>query len=348
MKMPQVMKVGMYYNNRDVRVENMPVPKIGDRDLLIKVRACAICGTDIMEWYRIKKAPMVQGHELTGDIVEIGKDVKGYDIGDRVFATHHVPCDECYECERGNGTLCEEFQKTNNFDPGGFSEYVRVTGRSVETGTLKLPDNVSYEEGTFVEPLGSVVEGVTFRKGDTVLVLGSGIAGLLNIKFARERGAGKIIATDLSDSRLEAARRFGADHTVNAKDFNPEFVRQVNHGRLADVVIISAASKSATEQALQSFDKGGRVIHFATPSEGEKTERDDYANWRTGLIETRTYGATPESCREALALIETGAIRVDDVITHRLSLEEIGEGFRVASSGEGLKVIIEPNRENAD
>lgn len=340
--------MGMYYNNRDVRVESMPVPKIDNRDLLIKVRACAICGTDIMEWYRIKRAPMVQGHELTGDIVEIGKDVKGYDIGDRVFATHHVPCDECYDCKRGNGTLCEEFQKGNNFDPGGFSEYVRVTGRSVETGILKLPDNVSSEEGTFIEPLGSVIEGVTFQKGDTVLVLGSGIAGLLNMKFARASGAGKIIATDLSDSRLEAARRFGADHTINAKDFNSESVRQMNNGRLADVVIISAASKSATEQALQSFDKGGRVIHFATPQEGERTERDDYANWRTGLVETRTYGATPESCREALKLVASGTITVDDMITHRLSLEEIGEGFRVASSGEGLKVIIEPNRENAN
>lgn len=348
MRVPEAMKVGMYYNNRDVRVENMPVPKIGNRDLLIKVKACAICGTDIMEWYRIKKAPMVQGHELTGDIVEIGKDVKGYNIGDRVFATHHVPCDECYDCKRGNGTLCEEFQKGNNFDPGGFSEYVRVTGRSVETGILKLPDNVDYEEGTFVEPLGSVIEGVTLQAGDTVLVLGSGIAGLLNIKFARERGAGKIIATDLSDSRLEAARRFGADYITRAKDCGPEFIREVNDGRLADVVIVSAASKAATEQALQSFDKGGRVIHFATPREGEKTGRDDYANWRTGLIETRTYGATPESCREALELIRSGTVRVDDMITHRLSLEEIGEGFRVASSGEGLKVIIEPNRENAN
>jgi L-iditol 2-dehydrogenase len=348
MKLPQMMKVGMYYSNRDVRVEQMPLPKVGNRDLLIKVRACAICGTDIMEWYRIKKAPMVQGHELTGEIVEIGEEVKGHRVGDRVFATHHVPCGECYDCKRGNGTLCEEFQKVNNFDPGGFSEYVRVTGRSVETGILKLPDNVSYEEGTFVEPLGSVVEGVTLRRGDTVLVLGSGIAGLLNIKFAKHRGAGKIIATDLSDSRLEAARRFGADYAVNAKDYTPEFVKEVNNGRLADVVIISAASKSATEQGLQSFGRGGRVIHFATPREGEKTERDDYANWRTGLTETRTYGATPESCCGALELIESGAIRVDDMITHRLSLEEIGEGFRVASSGEGLKVVIEPNREDAD
>jgi L-iditol 2-dehydrogenase len=348
MKVPEVMKVGMYYNNRDVRVGSMPVPKIGNRDLLMKVKACAICGTDIMEWYRIKKAPMVQGHELTGDIVEIGKEVEGYNVGDRVFATHHVPCGECYDCKRGNGTLCEEFQKVNNFDPGGFSEYLRVTGRSVETGILRLPDNVTYEQGTFVEPLGSVVEGVTFQKGDTVLVLGSGIAGLLNIKFVRATAAGTIIATDLSDSRLEAARGFGADYTVNAREYSPDFVRQVNNGRLADVVIIAAASRAATEQALQSFDKGGRVIHFATPREGEKTGRDDYANWRTGLIETRTYGATPESCREALELIGSGTVRVDDMITHRLSLEEIREGFRVASSGEGLKVIIEPDRENAD
>lgn len=338
------MKVGVYYNNSDVRIEEREIPKIGDNDILLKVMACAICGTDIMEWYRIKKAPMVQGHELTGIVQELGKNVKGYELGDRVFATHHVPCEKCYSCRRGNGTLCDDFQQINNFEPGGFSEYVKVKGKSVETGILKLPDNVTYEEGTFIEPLGCVIEGVHFQKGDTLFVLGSGISGLLNIKYARAMGTGKIIATDINEKRLEFARQFGADYVINAKDYNPKFLESVNSSRRADVVIISAGAKSVTEQALQSFEKGGRVIHFATPKQGEKTERDDFANWRTGLIETRTYGATPESCREALSLIKRGVIRVDDMITHRLSLEETAEGFRVASSGEGLKVIIEPHK----
>ena len=337
----------MYYNNRDVRVEEQPIPEIGSRDLLIKVMASGICGTDIMGWYRIKKAPMVQGHEIAGEIVEVGRDIKDYEVGDRVFATHHVPCEGCRDCLRGNGTLCDTFQKKNNFYPGGFSEYVRVSGRSVITGMINLPDEMSYEQGTFIEPLGTVVEGMqeaSLKEGDTVLVLGSGIAGLLNIKYASAFGAGIIIATDINDKRLEYAKKFGADYTVNANDYSPDFLREVNEGRLADIVIVCAAAKGATEQALKSFGKGAYIIHFATPREGEKVERDDFANWRTGLKEMRTYGATPNSCNTAFNLIRSGFIKVEDMITHRFSLEEIAEGFRVASEGEGLKVIIEPNK----
>lgn len=338
----------MYYSNSDVRVEEKPVPEIGDKDVLIKVMASGICGTDIMEWYRIRKAPMVQGHEIAGIVEKVGKDITNYKPGDRVFATHHVPCDSCRECYRGNGTLCESFQKVNNFTYGGFAEYVRVSGRSVETGMFKLPDSISYEQATFIEPLGTVIEGTKgkYREGDTVLVLGSGIAGLLNIKFARKNPVSRIIATDFNEKRLESAKEFGADEAVNAKEYTPDVLRQLNEGRLADLIVICASSRKATEQAHQSMDPDAQVIHFATPPEGEKVELDFFSLWRSGFRETVTYGATPRACYAAFELIKNNIIQVDNMITHRLSLDQILEGFRVASSGEGLKVIIEPHKEN--
>ena len=136
------MKVGMYYNNTDVRLEHMPVPAIGDHDLLMEVNVSGICGSDIMEWYRIQKAPLVLGHEVTGTVVELGKNIAGFRVGDRIFSTHHVPCDVCHYCLHGHHTACETFHAENNFDPGGFAEYLRITGKSLNKGTLKLPDEV--------------------------------------------------------------------------------------------------------------------------------------------------------------------------------------------------------------
>ena len=168
------MKVGMYYNNSDVRLEEQPVPVVGDDEILIKVMASGICGSDLLEWYRIKRAPLVLGHELTGEIVETGKNIDKFKAGDRVFTTHHVPCDECYYCLTGHKTACEVFQGTNNFSPGGFSQYLKVGGRSINTGTLKLPDDMSYETGTFIEPLATVVRAfrtIDIKPGESIMIL---------------------------------------------------------------------------------------------------------------------------------------------------------------------------------
>ncbi|HUS46982.1 MAG TPA: alcohol dehydrogenase catalytic domain-containing protein [Phycisphaerae bacterium] len=339
------MKVGMYYNNRDVRVEEMPVPEIGRGDILLKVMASGICGSDLMEFHRIKKAPLVLGHELGGEVLAVGSDAAAFRAGDRIFVTHHVPCDACRECLRGYKTQCGDFKKVNNFVPGGFATHMRVTGRSLRTGAIKLPDDVSYEQGSFIEPLGTVVEAARVLRGDTVLVLGSGVAGILNIQLARAYGAGTIIATDISEYRLRAARSFGADHAIHAGEFSADRLRQVNGGRLADKVIICTGARSAAEMALHCYDQGGEILFFATPRDGEPIEVDWYEHWRNGLTTRMTYGATPEANRTAFELIRHGVVRVDDMISHRLSLDEIGEGFRIASAGKDcLKVIIEPNR----
>lgn len=347
--MPETMKVGMYYNNKDVRLEEMPVPKVGDKDVLIKVKSSGICGSDVMEWYRIKKAPLVLGHELAGDVVEVGKDVRKYKVGDRVFATHHVPCNECPTCYSGNETACEVFHKENNFTPGGFSQYLRVTGRSVDKGMMKLPDEVSYDKGTFIEPLGTVVRGLRTAKlkpGDSMVVLGSGLIGLMHIKLAKALGAGNIIATDVHEYRLDAAEDFGAEYTLFADEVNPDSIKHMNNGNLADKVIVCTGAKPAADMALELVGKGGVVMYFAVPKPEERLTVDINTFWRDSKRILVSYGAAPIDNFEAMELIRAGNVKVDDMITHKLGLEEIAKGFRLASEGENncLKVIIEPNK----
>jgi len=341
------MKVGMYYNNRDVRVEEMPVPEVGPRELLVEIKASGICGSDIMEWYRIKRAPLVLGHEVTGDVAEVGEAVDTYGVGERVFATHHVPCNTCKYCLSGHHTACETLH-TTNFYPGGFSQYVLVPELNVDRGMMRLPDEVSYEDGSFIEPLGSVARGqrqAGIGPGDSVLVLGCGIAGLLHIKLAQTLGAGRIIATDINDYRMEAARRFGADGVIDAREDVPAFVREVNEGELADKVIICTGALSAVEQAFSSVDRGGVVLFFAVPRPGETVAVDFNPFWRDDISLVPSYGSAPQDSAMALELIRCGRVVVNDMITHRLSLDEIGEGFRLAAEAdECLKVIIEPNR----
>lgn len=338
------MKVGMYYRNSDVRVEEMPVPQVGDGDVLIKVRASGICGSDLMEWYRIRRAPLVLGHEVTGDIVEVGKDVKNYKPGDRVFAIHHVPCDECPECLRDHHTACEVLQKENNFNPGGFSEYLLVIGRSVQTGLMVLPHEMTYEDGTFIEPLGTVMRGQRMAgtmPGDTIVVIGSGLSGLLHIKAANAMGAGNIIAVDVEENRLLAARNFGASHTVNAGDDVAQFVKDHNGGRLADRVIICAGALKAAEQALGLVEKGGTVLFFAVPRPGEEISIDFNPFWRNDISIKTSYGSSPFDHDEAMEAIRTGRIVVSDMVTHRFPIERIQEAFNLAAEGKDcLKVMI--------
>ena len=159
------MRVAMYYNNRDVRLEELPVPKIGPGELLIKTRASGICGSDLMEWYRIKKAPLVLGHEITGEVTEVGEGVKDFKVGDRVFSSHHVPCGRCRYCLSGHQSVCD-LLRTTHFDPGGFAEYIRVPKINVELGTLQIPDTMTFDEGSFIEPLACVVRAQRFARMD--------------------------------------------------------------------------------------------------------------------------------------------------------------------------------------
>ncbi|MBN2544866.1 MAG: alcohol dehydrogenase catalytic domain-containing protein [Spirochaetes bacterium] len=341
------MKVGMYYNNNKVLVEEMEIPQISDNEILLKVNACGICGSDIMEWYRIKKAPLVLGHELCGEVVKTGKNINDFKVGSRIFSTHHVPCDKCHYCLNGHTTACETFQKVNNHFPGGFSQYIKISGRSLETGTFILPDSVSFDQATFIEPVGTAVRGlraVELKPADSVLILGSGIIGLIMIKLAKSLGAGRIIATDIDEYRLNAAKKFGSEHTVNAVENLPAFIKKVNNGNLVDKVIICTGALSASKQAIECAGKGGIIMFFAVPKPGELINIDFNPFWRDDVTIKTCYGAAPIDNRQAMELIRTKSIIVDDMITHRFPLEDIGLGFKTASEGKNcLKVLIYPN-----
>jgi L-iditol 2-dehydrogenase len=341
------MRVAMYYNNKDVRLEEMPTPQIRPGELLVKVMASGICGSDVMEWYRIKKAPLVLGHEITGEIVEVGEGVERYQVGDRVFVSHHIPCNTCRYCLNGQHTVCETLH-TTNYDPGGFAEYLRVPQLNVDRGVFLLPDEVSFEEGAFIEPLACVVRGqrvARLQPGQAVLVLGSGISGLLHIALACASGAGRILATDVNEYRLDAAQRFGADVVIHAKEDVPTRLRQANEDRLADLVIVCTGAFPAFLQALQSVDRGGTVLFFAPTEPGVELPVPVNDFWRNGITLMPSYGNSPLDAVVAIELIRAGRVPVHEMITHRLSLAETGMGFQlVAQAGESIKVIIEPHR----
>ena len=342
------MRVAMWYNNRDVRVEEMPTPQIGPGELLVRVEASGICGSDVMEWYRLDRAPLVLGHEIGGQIVAVGDGVKRYKQGERVTAAHHVPCNTCHYCLSGHHTVCETLRQTN-FDPGGFAEYIRLPAINVDRGVFLLPDEVSFEEATFIEPLACVLRGqsrVRMSPGHSVLVIGSGITGLLHMQLARTLGAGRIVATDISNYRLEAAQKFGADIAIHAEEYSPARLRQVNQGRLADRVIVCTGVTSAITQALESAERGGTILFFAPTDPGVTIPISiNDLFWRTDITLTTSYAGSPDDYAAALELIRDRRVPVREMITHRLALAETGLGFQlVAGAQDSIKVIIEPQR----
>lgn len=325
------MKVAVYYNNHDVRLEERPIPKIGEGEILVKVRASGICGTDVMEWYRIKKAPRILGHEIAGDIVE-SKSPK-YKIGQRVFVSHHVPCYQCKHCKNGNHTACETLH-TGNYNPGGYSEFIRVPKINVERGVYVLPKKLSYEEGTMIEPLACAVRGqriINVKKGQTILILGSGVSGLMNVQIAKLKGA-KIVVTDMDPARLAKAKEYGADEIYNPKD-----LPRVK----ADKVILCTGALPAVKQAFQSLDRKGTLLLFAIPDTDIQLPTVEV--WRNEITVTSSYGAAPEDLGESIKLIESGKVDMKDLITHKLPLGEAQEGFRlVGEAKQSLKVVLIP------
>jgi L-iditol 2-dehydrogenase len=339
------MRAAVYYNNNDIRIEEMPKPRISSKEILVKVIASGICGSDVMEWYRIKKAPRVLGHEIAGEIAEVGANINEYKVGQRVFVSHHVPCNECRYCKAGYHTVCATLRSTN-FDPGGFAEYIRVPEINVRNGVFVLPDEVSFEEGTFVEPLGCVVRGQRFagvKSGDTILVIGSGISGLMHIQLARINKAAMIISTDISDRRLEAARQFGADVVTRAKENVAELVKEANGGRLADVVIVCTAAMSAFRQAFESVDCAGTILLFAPTAPDVRIPLPLYDIYFKSAKIIFSYAAVNEDILEAIELLRSKRFNAKDMITHRYALTEIKHGFDlVAQAEDSIKVIIFP------
>ena len=341
------MQVAMYYNNKDIRIHEIPIPEISDDEFLLKVMASGICGSDVTEWYRVPKAPKVLGHEATGVIAKAGRNVANVKAGDRVFVSHHVPCNKCRYCLKGHHTACETLH-TSNYYPGGFAQYIRVPKINVEQGTYKLPDAMSFEEGTFIEPLACVVRGQRLsavQKEDTLLIIGGGLAGILHTQLAKARGIINIIVADINPYRLKLAKKFGANQTIDAKEPLPKKLKEANDGRLADQVIVCSGATQAALTALECVNKGGTILFFAVPDLTVRIPVPITEFWRNEITLKTSYGAAPKDLEESLTILAQKEMNVKSMITHRLSLNQAAEGFKlVASAGESLKVILEPNR----
>ena len=336
------MKVSVWYSNEDIRIEEVPKPKPGHKEILIKVISCGICGSDIVEWYRLPRAPLVQGHEIGAQVVEVGKSVTKYKPGDRVFVAPKVPCMKCDYCKNGHYPVCSSVKERL---PGGFAEYILVPESLIENGTYLLPQNITYDQSTFIEPLACCVRAQQLagvHKNQTVMVMGCGMSGLLHVKLAKAKHC-RVIATDINRKRLEFADRMGADFTINAAENVPEQLVAKNT-RPADIVILCTSAIPAVDQAWKCVDKGGVIVFFAVPHPDKKVTIpiNDFWTRETRII--TSYYCGPPDIVAAINLIESENIKVDDMITRRLALQDIAKGFQMVMAGKAsIKVIIKPH-----
>jgi L-iditol 2-dehydrogenase len=339
------MKVAVYYSNDDIRIEERPRPRISVEEILVRMKASGICGTDVMQWYRIRKAPRVLGHEMAGEIVATGKGVERFKKGDRVFVSHHVPCYRCHHCVQGNYTACESLH-TGNYDPGGFSEFIRVPEENVRYGTFLLPDGITFEDAAMIEPLGCTIAGqnqLGLKKGQTVLIIGSGVSGILHIQLAKIKRV-RVIVMDINEYRLNKAVEFGADYVFNANKYSVDELKGVNDNRLADIVIICTSAKQAVANAISSVDRKGKILFFAVPD--TDIEIPSLRFWRDEVTVTFSYGASPDDIQKAINLIDSNKVNVRKMITHRVSLSNIGQGFKLAAEAkDSLKVVVVPDKD---
>ena len=336
------MKVSVWYNNEDIRIQEVPKPEPGPGEILIKVVACGICGSDIVEWYRLPRAPLVQGHEIGAEVAKVGKKVTKYRPGDRVFVAPKVPCMKCDYCNSGHYPVCTNVKERL---PGGFAEYVVVPQYLVENGTYLLPDQITYDQSTFIEPLACVIRAqhlAGVSRNQTVMVMGSGMSGLLHVKLAKTKHC-RVIATDISRKKLEFAAKMGADITLDAAENIPQQLIAEKIG-MADVVILCTSAIEAVDQTWQCVDKGGVIVFFAVPHPDVKVSIPINYFWTRETRIITSYYCGPPDINTAIKLIETKKIMVEDMITRRLPLQDVAEGFQMVMAGkESLKVIIHPN-----
>jgi L-iditol 2-dehydrogenase len=336
------MKVAMWYSNRDIRIEEQALRRPGPRELLVKVVSCGICGSDIVEWYRLPRAPLVQGHELGAEVIETGAEVTRFRPGDRVFVAPKVPCLECKYCRDGHFPQCAEVKERL---PGGFAEYILVPPILLERGAHLLPDSISFDQSTFIEPLACVLRAQSIaglRAGQAVLILGCGMSGLLQIQAAKHRGC-RVVATDIDSKKLERAAELGADWTILATEDVPARLVDLLHGK-ADAVILCTAAMAAVRQAWAAVDRGGAIVFFAVPGPDQQVTIPINAFWTQEIRVLTSYYCGPPDIRVSMQLLAAGEIEVDSLITHRLPLDDVARGFRLVMEGQdAIKIIIQPH-----
>ncbi|BCB95891.1 sorbitol dehydrogenase [Dissulfurispira thermophila] len=343
------MKVAKLYSFSDIRIEDIPVPQIGSYDALIKTKACGICSGDVMPWYIEKKAPVVLGHEPVGEIVELGSALYHYNtpfsVGDKVFVHHHAPCLNCKYCNRGDYVQCNTWQNTKII-PGGISEYILIPETNLKNDTLKLPETMSYEDGTLIEPTACVVKSLkraSIKEGDTILIIGLGVMGQMHVLLAREFGAKKIIGADMIQFRLNKALEFGADHVIDiSKENFIDRLKDLTNNFMADIVIVGPNSASAMQQGIKAVASGGTVVFFTPARPDEMLTIDpNYIYFRDINIVT-SYSCGPDDTKKALRFISKGIVTAGKLVTHRFAIEETEKAYRLtAKAKDSLKCIIE-------
>jgi L-iditol 2-dehydrogenase len=336
------MQVARLYDFGDIRVEQSARPEVGPDDILVRASACGICSGDIMPWYIRRKAPLVLGHEPVGVVEEAGAAVRGFRPGERVFVHHHAPCFSCAACRRGEYVQCATW-RASKITPGGMAEYFLVSAEN-QRDTLRLPDDVADIDGVLVEPAACVVKSIRrsgLKPGETILVIGLGIMGMMHVKLARHQGAGLVIGADLFETRASRAKVLGADiGLVVSGDDLAEQIRQITDGAMADVVIVGPGTARALTTGIAAAGKGATVVQFtATPPEEEMLVRphDLYFN-ETRLIPS--YSCGPDDTREALELVRRGVLNARELVTHRFPLARVCEAYDQAQKPDSLKVVV--------
>lgn len=350
------MRAVVYRGINDMRIETVPVPRIGAGELLIKIATCGICGTDLKKIHMgSHSAPRIFGHEMAGTVAQVGEGVTGFAVGDRVMSFHHVPCGECYYCRKQTPAQCPLYKKTGataGFEPsgGGFAEYIRVMDFVVANGgVVRIPDGVPFEQAAFVEPLNTVLKGqkmLNLAADDTVLVIGQGPIGLMHAALARRTGA-RVLTSDLFAERHAIAARFGLTNPIHAGTENVvERVMAATDGRGADAVVLAVGGNALIRTAMDAVRPGGKVMLFAQTQHGEATI-DPAAVCVDEKTLLGSYSSSFPILDEVTDLVFAGyrsGFDLTQLISHRFSLEEAVEAIEIASHPQAgsMKIMIEP------
>jgi len=351
-RIPATMTAAVYRGVNDVRLEKVPVPKVGPGEMLVRVHTCGICGTDLKKIATgSHSAPRIFGHETAGVVAKIGGGVREFAVGDRVVVFHHIPCRECYYCRHKTFAQCATYKKvgcTAGFEPsgGGFSEYVRVMDWIVQKGTVRIPDGVSYEQASFVEPVNTCIKGIEILRlepGETVLVIGQGPIGMMLAVLATRTGA-RVITSDLYPQRLTIAHSFGLNLTVDASKADAAAtVRGLTEGRGADAVILAVGGSGLIRPAMDATRPGGRILLFAQTARGEATI-DPAAVCVDEKALLGSYSASVELQEESVRFVMNREMDLERLISHRFPLERSVEALRLAAQPQpdSMKVVIQP------
>ena len=349
------MKAAVYQGASVVAVESIPVPEIGRGEVLIRVESCGICPTDLKKIsYNLLPGPRIFGHETAGVIAAVGAGVTKYAAGDRVIVFHHIPCGECFYCGKQQYAQCPVYKKvgvTAGYEPagGGFAQYVRVMDWIAARGIEIIPEGVSFDAASFVEPVNTCLKGMKQldpRAGDVLAILGQGPVGLIFTMMAARAGV-RILATDPFETRRRLARKFGAEEAFDPGDDGFETaVKEMTAGRGADLVIVAASAKNIVEQAVAISRPGARILLFSQTSQQERIEVSGADICMGERVLCGSYSASVDLQKEAADLVFSGALPVEELVSHRYSLSEIHLGIERAlhPDAESLKIVVQPQR----